>query len=239
VAAALNLRPSVRGKRGLDAIVIHSGGMDSSICLALACREFGADRVLSMTFDYGQRHSTELAAARRIAERFAVGNEVVPIDCLKAITWNALLDPAAAIEHPADAPPNTLVVGRNGLMVRIAAIHAEHLGAHYVYTGVIEVESANSGYRDCSREYMDKMEEILRMDLDDPRFEVRTPVVKMTKRDTMELADRLGVLDFLLRETVTCYEGIRAEGCGECPACSLRAAGLAEFLGEFASPDRL
>ncbi len=214
----------------VDAVVVHSGGMDSSLCLALAVEEFGADRVLSLSFSYGQRHSVELAAAKRIAKHFGVRNVVVPITALGEVTENALMNGAVPIEHAEGEDPNTLVVGRNGLMVRLAAIHAAHLGARCIYVGIIGVEAANSGYRDCTRAYMDLMEEILRIDLDDTGFEVRTPVVAITKEETMKLGHRLGVLQFLLAETITCYEGLQLQGCRTCPACKLRNEGLRRFL---------
>lgn len=215
-----------------QAIIIHSGGMDSSLCLALAIREFGKENVLSISFRYDQRHAVELEQAAKICRDWGVAHVVLSIDCLKEITNNALMDPSIAIEHSDTCPPNTLVVGRNGLMARLGAIHAHHLGAHCIYMGVIEVEEANSGYRDCSRRYMDLMQEILRIDLDDPSFEIRTPLVKMTKKETMELGDRLGILPYLLQETVSCYEGVRGEGCGRCPACKLRNEGIRQFREE-------
>ena len=211
------------------AIVVHSGGMDSSLCLALALREFTATEVLSLSFSYSQRHSVELEAAKTICQEWGVDHVVLSIDCLSQITCNALTDPNQPIVHDDGQAPNTLVVGRNGLMLRLAAIHAASLGARVVYTGVIEVESANSGYRDCSRAYMDLMQNILRCDLDDQQFEIRTPLVKMTKLETMELGYQLGVLPFLLEHTVSCYEGVSQLGCGHCPACVLRNEGIKQF----------
>jgi len=125
--------------------------------------------------------------------------------------------------------PNTLVVGRNGLMARLAAIHAESLGVNIISMGIIGVEAANSGYRDCTRAYMDKMQEIMQIDLDNPDFEIRTPLVHMNKLETMELASNLGVLDFLLETTISCYEGLDKEGCLKCPACSLRNQGIIDY----------
>jgi len=212
-----------------DAVVVHSGGMDSSICLRHAIQEYGADNVLSVTFDYGQRHKQEIIQAKKICSDWGVDQVVLELSCLTQITDDALVNSTIPIEHKKGQPPNTLVMGRNGLMGRIAAIQAHSLGAQCIYMGVIEVESANSGYRDCSREYMDRLQEILRIDLNDPKFEIRTPVVKMTKAETMELAHQLGVLDYLLEETITCYNGIRREGCGVCPSCILRNEGLREW----------
>lgn len=212
------------------AIVVHSGGMDSSICLKLAIDEFCAENVLSLSFKYNQRHAGEIEQAAKIAAYFGVDHLVLNIDCLHEITKNALTNHSQIITHDANQPPNTLVVGRNGLMARIAAIHADHLGASCIFMGIIEVESSNSGYRDCTRAYMDLMEQILRIDLDNSQFEIRTPLVFMTKKETMELGHKLQVLPYLLEETITCYEGIRGSGCKVCPACKLRNAGLEEYL---------
>lgn len=215
------------------AVVVHSGGMDSSLCLALAMQEFGKENVLSLSFSYQQRHPTELQQAEKICKDWGVDHYVIQLDCLKEITQSALLDPAMAIVHEQGHPPNTLVVGRNGLMARIAAIHANNLGANCIYMGVMELEGANSGYRDCSRHYMDLMQTILRIDLDNPLFEIRTPLVHLYKKDTLVLAHRLGLLTYLLNETITCYEGIAKQGCGHCPACQLRNEGLTLFHKAF------
>jgi len=211
------------------AIVIHSGGMDSSICLALAIKEFGKDDVLSLSFSYQQRHSNELKQAAYICRVWEVDHAVIQIDALKELTDNALINKGMRVEQAEGKPPNTLVTGRNGLMARLGAIHADHLGASCIYMGVLGLEGANSGYRDCSREYIDLKEQILRIDLGNPLFEIRTPLVHMTKRETLELANQLGVLDFLLEETITCYEGIPKQGCKVCPACILRNQGVEEY----------
>jgi 7-cyano-7-deazaguanine synthase len=212
------------------AIVVHSGGMDSSICLALAIKEHGAENVLALSFTYGQRHSNELNEARFICDQWKVDRTVIDLNCLGQITSNALMDKTQKIEHKKNEAPNTLVVGRNGLMARVAAIHANSIGAKCIYMGVIEVEEANSGYRDCSRHYMDIIEKALRLDFDDDSFSIKTPIVYMTKKETMGLAKELGVLEFLLENTITCYEGIPKFGCGKCPACLLRNEGIKSYL---------
>lgn len=211
------------------AVVVHSGGMDSSLCLALAVKEFGATNVLSISFSYNQRHSEEINRARKISEHFHVDHMVLEINCLSQITESALIGHKQKIEHKSGEAPNTLVVGRNGLMARLAGIHAHSLKAHCIYLGVMELEAANSGYRDCSRAYMDLIQAALRMDFDDEKFEIRTPIISMTKKETMELGHSLGVLEYLLENTITCYEGIEKEGCLKCPACKLRNQGLKIF----------
>lgn len=214
------------------AVVVHSGGMDSSLCLALAVKEFGAAEVLSLSFNYDQRHSDELKRAREISEHFKVDHAELNLSCLGQITESALIGRKTPIEHKKGEAPNTLVVGRNGLMARLAGIHAQSLGAKCIYLGVMELEAANSGYRDCSRAYMDIIQSALRMDFADNQFEIRTPLVSMTKRDTMELGWKLGCLEYLLENTITCYEGKMKEGCGKCPACKLRNEGLKIFALE-------
>ncbi len=214
---------------GIEAIVLHSGGMDSSLCLASAVQTHGARTVLSLGFDYGQRHGDELERAERIAAHFGVRRHVVEVGCYRWLTRNALMDAGIPIAHVDGEAPNTLVVGRNGLMLRLAAILADQIGTRILYAGVIGVEAANSGYRDCTRDYVDRVEALLRIDLGDDDFEVRTPLVDMTKAETMEFGFQLGCLEVLLDETVTCYEGIPHAGCGVCPACKLRNEGLVKF----------
>lgn len=211
------------------AVVVHSGGMDSSLCLAVAIKEFGAEHVLSLSFTYNQRHSIELTRATEISKHFNVDHVELDLSCLSLITESALIGNTQAIEHKQGEAPNTLVVGRNGLMARLAGIHANSLGAHCIYMGVMELESANSGYRDCSREYMDVIEKALRMDFADEGFEIRTPLIQMNKKETMELGYQLGVLEYLVENTITCYEGKPKEGCMKCPACKLRNEGLKIF----------
>lgn len=210
-------------------IVVHSGGMDSSICLAQALKMYPVKEVLAITFDYGQRHQKELKVSEMICQKWSVDRVVFPIPFMKEITNNSLTHHHQKIDHHQKAP-NTLVVGRNGLMAQIASIHAHQLEAKAIMMGVIGVEAANSGYRDCSREYMDKMQEVLRIDFNDQNFKILTPLVAMTKEQTLELAHSLGVLEFLLENTITCYEGIEKFGCGKCPSCQLRNEGIKNFV---------
>lgn len=212
-----------------QAIVIHSGGMDSSICLALAQKEFGKQSILSLSFSYGQRHAPELIAAEKICHNWGIDHQVIDVPTLPMITHNAILDHSLPIEHQPKQPPNTFVIGRNGLMARLGAIYAEKLGTHILYMGVMELDSANSGYPDCSRQYIDLKQQILRLDLLNPLFEIRTPLIRMTKFETMVLADELGVLDYLLDTTITCYEGFDKQGCTKCPSCLLRNAGIKQY----------
>ncbi len=222
-------------KQPKQAIVLHSGGMDSSICLALAIRDFGRENVLSLSFCYHQRHSPELIQAQQICRAWNVDHKELDLEFLAQITDNALTNPQLTIQHLENQPPNSLVIGRNGLMAQIAGIQAHQLGARRLYLGVIELDSANSGYRDCSRVYMDLVQSLLKIDLAEPDFEIRTPLINMSKKETLIWAHKLGILEYLLQETITCYEGLPHYGCQICPACRLRNEGLRQFLVE--NPD--
>lgn len=203
-------------------IVIHSGGMDSTLCLALAIEEFGKENVLSLSFNYVQRHSTELIQAAKICRDWGVDHNEIPLDFFPHLTRNALTHPTLPIENPKDAPANTLVVGRNGIMAWLGGIHAQHLGAHSIYMGIMALEALHTRYRDCSREYMDVIQGLLRIELDDPHFEIRTPLVHLTKKETFAMAQEMGILSYLWENTISCYEGISRFGCTTCPACILR-----------------
>lgn len=213
-----------------ETVVVHSGGMDSSICLALAVKEFGNARVVSLSFDYGQRHSMELEAAKTISAFFQVEHEVLPVDALPMIQESSLTDKTIAIKKGGPSePPNTMVLGRNGLFIHLAAIYAFSRGIQRIDLGVIGTEDGNSGYRDCSQEYISLMEQVIRLDVDSTSFRIHTPLIQMTKLATLELANNLQVLQFLLENTVTCYEGIGKQGCLKCPSCLLRNQSLLQF----------
>lgn len=211
------------------AVVVHSGGMDSSICLALAIQEHGRNHLLSLSFDYGQRQKLEVERAASICQDWQVEHKVVHFDCLKYLTQNSLTNNEIDIHCPPNSTPNTFVVGRNGLFARLAAIQAQSIGANLLYMGVMELECANSGYPDCSRHYMNLLEQTLRIDLKDESFRILTPLVSMNKKETLQIAYDLGILSYLLRQTISCYHGIPELGCKVCPACKLRNAGLKEF----------
>ncbi len=214
----------------MKAVVAHSGGMDSTICLALALREFGVNEVVSLSFNYGQRHAVETKQAKLICEAWGISHKEATFNVLQELTESALLDPLQKITHRSgDTPPNSLIMGRNGLMAQLAGIYTHHVGADSLWMGVMEQEGSNSGYRDCSRNYIDLVERVLQMDLNNPNFAIRTPLVYMTKLQTLQLAQQLGILDFLKEHTITCYEGLPDEGCKCCPSCKLRNEAFAQL----------
>ena len=212
----------------MKAVVVLSGGQDSATCLALAVKKFGADEVAAITFAYGQRHAVETKFARRLAKRFGVAaHKVVKFGFYKDITTNALLDPKMKIERKKGAKcPTTVVEGRNAFFLLAASVWAKTLGATTLYTGVSQADF--SGYPDCRAAFVRAQEKAIRLALDYP-VKIVTPFMHKTKAEEWAIADRLGILDVIRRETVTCYNGVPGEGCGECPACRLRARGLAEY----------
>lgn len=212
----------------MKAVVVLSGGQDSATCLALAVKKYGADEVAAITFGYGQRHAIETKYARRLAKRFGIAaHKVVTFGFYRDLTTNALLDPTMKISRARGAScPTTVVEGRNAFFLLAAAVWAKTLGATVLYTGVSEADY--SGYPDCRAAFIRAQEKAIRLALDYP-IRIETPFIHKTKAEEWALADRLGILDFVKNETVTCYNGIPGVGCGKCPACRLRARGLKEY----------
>lgn len=214
--------------KAMSAVVVLSGGQDSATCLAIAVRKHGAQRVAAITFEYGQRHSLETKFAKRLAKRFGIAmHKVVKFDFYRHLTSNALMSGDAPIEKRKGAScPTTVVEGRNSFFLLAAAVWAKEIGATEVYTGVSEADY--SGYPDCRAAFIRSQQRTIRLALEWP-VKIVTPFMRMSKADEWALAERLGILDVIKNETLTCYNGIPGEGCGECPACKLRNRGYAQF----------
>lgn len=208
------------------ALVIFSGGQDSTTCLFLAIKEFGAENVEVITFQYGQRHAIELEKARWIAQDLKVKQTLLDTSVIKAITHNALMDPNAQISQKDDELPNTFVDGRNALFLLYAAIYAKGQGIRHIIAGVCETDF--SGYPDCRDVFVKSMNVTLNLAMD-YAFQIHTPLMYLTKAQTWALADEMGVLDYIREHTHTCYNGV-VGGCHECPSCILRERGLSEYL---------
>lgn len=212
-----------------DAVVVLSGGQDSALCLAIAVRKYGAARVAAITFAYGQRHRLETRYARSLARHFGVvRHRVVKVGFFKDLTSNALTDPTIAIARAKGARcPTTVVEGRNAFFLLTAGIWAKSLGARVIYTGVSQADY--SGYPDCRAPFIRAQQRMMRLAMEWP-FTIITPFMHKTKAEEWALADRLGLLEYIADNTLTCYNGIPGRGCGECPACKLRNRGLEEYL---------
>ena len=211
------------------ALVILSGGQDSTTCLAQAVRDYGQGNVACITFHYGQRHGLEVEVARKVAAHFGVTDHpVISLDWYRQVTSNALLEHGLAIgKASGDACPNTVVDGRNMQVLLVAAIYAKRRDIRDIITGVCETDF--SGYPDCRDVFIKSCNVTLNLAMD-YGFRVLTPLMDLTKEEVWALADRLGILDYVAENTLTCYNGIVGRGCGTCPSCALRQRGYDTYL---------
>lgn len=206
------------------ALVVLSGGQDSTTCLYWAMDRFGEGMVSSLTFDYGQRHRIELDCARQVAEAAGVGNVVLPIDTFSALGGDALTDESIDVSASAGSDlPATFVPGRNLIFLTYAAAYAWRRNIRHLVTGVAQTDF--SGYPDCRESTIVALEKAISLGMDRD-IRIHTPLMHLSKKETVELAVSLGALDAMAL-THTCYNGQRLP-CGECAACDLRAKGFAE-----------
>ena len=209
------------------AIVVFSGGQDSTTCLFWAKKHF--EHVELVTFQYGQRHDKEIEVAETIAKEQGLKHHLLDMSLLSQLTPNALTQHDMDIEQEGDEMPNTFVPARNLLFLSFAGALAYQLNAKNIITGVCETDF--SGYPDCRDSFIKSMNVTLSLSMDKD-FVIHTPLMWLDKKETWALSDELGVLDYIRHNTLTCYNGIIGEGCGTCPACQLRARGLNAYLEE-------
>jgi len=210
-----------------SALVLHSGGQDSTTCLYWALKRFEEVRTLCIT--YGQRHAREVEIAQKIAQKAEVPFQVLDATVISELADNSLTNPAIVMdqEKPASSYPNTFVPGRNLFFLTFAAVIARSHDIWNIVTGVSQADY--SGYPDCRDTFIRSANATLNLAMDE-QFIIHTPLMWLSKAETWALADELGVFDLVRNETLTCYNGIIADGCGKCPACKLRKAGLEEYL---------
>lgn len=208
------------------AVVVFSGGQDSTTCLFWALEQF--EEVIAVTFSYGQRHDEEIEVAKRIAEDINIEHHVLDMGLLSQLAPNALTRDDIDVEAGEDGElPSTFVEGRNLLFFSFATILASQKKAKHIVTGVCETDY--SGYPDCRDVFVKSLNVSLNLAIG-KEFVLHTPLMWLDKKETWELADRLGRLDYVKDETLTCYHGIPGDGCGECPACNLRRAGYEQYM---------
>jgi 7-cyano-7-deazaguanine synthase len=224
------------------ALVLFSGGQDSSVCLAWALERYA--RVETVGFDYGQRHAVELQARERVRAKMAVAfpawaerlgpDHMVDLKGFGAIGETAMTTDRA-IEVTERGLPSTFVPGRNLIFLVCAAALADRRGLAHLVGGMCETDY--SGYPDCRRETLDALQRAIDLGLDRD-FAIETPLMRLTKAETWALADELGgaaLVQLIVEESHTCYLGERGQrrewgyGCGTCPACELRARGWLEW----------
>ncbi|MCL2598393.1 MAG: 7-cyano-7-deazaguanine synthase QueC [Firmicutes bacterium] len=214
-----------------NAVVLFSGGQDSTTCLYLAKKEY--QQVFAIGFDYGQRHKKEIECATAIAKKAGVAYEVLPVPIVSMLAPNALtradmvVDKYSEQSNRTSTPPNTLVEGRNLFFLSFAAVYAKTRGIKDIFIGVSQTDY--SGYPDCRLDFVQSLQRSLRLAMEYD-FEIHTPLMHLDKAQTWELAHKLGVLDIIQKDTLTCYNGVQGSGCGQCPACVLRQRGYEQFV---------
>jgi 7-cyano-7-deazaguanine synthase len=225
------------------ALVLFSGGQDSTVCLAWALERFA--RVETVGFDYGQRHSVEMDVRPTLRERMAAlkpewqgrlgDDHRVSLDALAAISDTALTRDTA-IAFAESGLPNTFVPARNLIFFTFAGALAYRRGARHIVAGMCETDY--SGYPDCRDDTVKAMQVALSLGLD-KRVTIHTPLMWIDKAETFALALEIGgqpFLDLVVEDSHSCYLGDRSQrhpwgyGCGTCPACQLRAQGYAKFI---------
>lgn len=214
-------------KNKKQAVVIFSGGQDSTTCLFWAKQQY--DEVIAVSFDYGQRHKKELECAARLARTYGVEHHIFDLSLLNQLAPNSLTREEILVdkEAPEEGTPNSFVEGRNMVFLTYAAIFAKQRGITDLITGVSQ--SDFSGYPDCRDIFIKSLNTTLNLAMD-YEFDIITPLMWIDKEETWAMADELGVLDIIHDKTLTCYNGIPGDGCGECPACKLRRRGYDRYI---------
>lgn len=208
------------------AVVVFSGGQDSTTCLFWALEQF--EEVEAVTFNYNQRHSLEIECAKDIANELGVKHHVLDMSLLNQLAPSALTRSEIEVADGVEGGlPSSFVPGRNLVFISFAGILASQIGAKHIVTGVCETDF--SGYPDCRDVFIKSLNVTLNLSMDE-QFVIHTPLMWLNKAETWKLADQLNALDFVREKTLTCYNGIIADGCGVCPACNLRKRGLDDYL---------
>ncbi|AVQ45397.1 7-cyano-7-deazaguanine synthase QueC [Clostridium botulinum] len=208
------------------AIVVFSGGQDSTTCLFWAKKKY--KEVIAVSFDYNQKHKLELECAKDICKKYNIEHKILDLNLLNQLAPNSLTRQDITVDKsaPKEGVPNSFVDGRNLLFLSFVAVFAKQRGINAIITGVSQ--SDFSGYPDCRDVFIKSLNVTLNLAMD-YEFEILTPLMWINKAETWKMAYDLGVLDIVKEETLTCYNGIKADGCGECPACKLRKKGYLEF----------
>ena len=210
-------------------VVVFSGGQDSTTCLLQAIKERGSQNVEALIFNYGQKHKVEIERALRIASKLGVFAVTVPLQELNFLAENALTRDDIPVKAGENGElPSTFVDGRNMLFLTYAAIYAKRYGIKDIVTGVCQTDF--SGYPDCRDVFIKSLNVTLNLAMG-YEFNIITPMMWLTKAEEWEMADKMGMLEFVRDNTHTCYNGVPG-GCHECPACKLRERGLQEYLAK-------
>lgn len=232
------------------AVVLFSGGQDSTTCLQWAIDRFGEEQVHPLAFEYGQKHEVEIEQGKRICEALAIKEpQYLSIEALAQLGGAALTDTDITVEAEAGPQsgnvfahthglPSTFVPGRNMMFLTLAAAYGAQLGVYNLVTGVCQADAA--GYPDCRQQFISDAMFALTSALDE-EVQIHAPLLCLTKADTWKMAADMGILDLIITYTHTCYHGDRSvmhewgAGCGNCPACTERRNGYKVYLAGVAA----
>mgnify|MGYP003148768279 CR=1 FL=1 len=215
------------------AVVIFSGGQDSTTCLYWAINnKVRFDEVEAITFDYGQKHSVEIEQSKSICKKEKIKQTIIDISFLDTIVESALTSNGDVNQLNEKGLPASFVPNRNQIFITMAHSYAQKVGAEFLIGGMCETDF--SGYPDCRREFIDAVQLTSNIGSDSD-IEILTPLMYLDKAETFKMAKDIGYLKEIVELSHTCYNGVREElhewgyGCGDCPACELREKGLKEF----------
>lgn len=215
-----------------NALVILSGGQNSTTCLGVAFKT--NTNVAAISFDCGH-HSAELSAAKLICEAKHIPWTCVDLPFFNDLITSALLNHAMDVSAEHGYKPNlpaSFVPNRNALFITLAHAYAQEIQADYIYTGVCQIDY--SSYPDCQKIFIDRLNDALNIGYE-TSIQIIAPLMDLTKAETFRLAEDVGILDAVIEFSVTCYRGDVSKvndwgyGCGECPACVLRSKGWEEY----------
>jgi len=212
------------------AVIIFSGGQDSTTCLYWAKNHF--DEIEAITFNYGQKHSIELECSKKICDKNNIKQTIIDISFLNTIVDSALTSNGNVNKLNSKGLPDSFVPNRNQLFITLAHSYAQKIGAESLITGTCETDF--SGYPDCRNVFIKSIEATSNLGSESD-ISILTPLMYLNKAETFKLADELGYLNEIVNDSHTCYNGDREHlhewgyGCDNCPACELRKNGFNEF----------
>ncbi|QDP64651.1 MAG: putative 7-cyano-7-deazaguanine synthase [Prokaryotic dsDNA virus sp.] len=215
----------------MKAVVIFSGGQDSTTCLYWALKQkYRFDEVEAITFDYGQKHSIEIEQSKIICKKENIKQTIIDISFLDTIVESALTSNGNVNQLNEKGLPASFVPNRNQLFITMAHSYAQKVGAKVLVGGMCETDF--SGYPDCRREFIDSIQLSSNIGSDSD-IKIETPLMYLDKAETFKMANDIGHLKEIIELSHTCYNGDRTmnewgAGCGNCPACELRKKGYYE-----------
>lgn len=213
------------------AIVIFSGGQDSTTCLYWAKNRF--KKIEAITFVYGQKHSVEVEQSKIICEKEGIKQTIIDISFLSTLIESALTSNGDVNQKNKKGLPASFVPNRNQLFITLAHAYAQKIDSQYLVTGVCETDF--SGYPDCRKEFIELIEETSNSG-SMSKIKILTPLMNLSKAQTFELAESENCLSEVIELSHTCYNGERkilhewGYGCGNCPACELRKKGYELYI---------